>query len=78
MTRLFNFLRFDPDKFIKALGYRDPISSSKGLTVGGKEDALTNILIRENRFELYEDCIKFLNTRVNLDLASFPDDIWSH
>ena len=42
--RTFNFLRFDPDKFIKALGYRDPISSSKGLTVGGKEDALTNIL----------------------------------
>ncbi len=41
-------------------------------------DALTNILKRENRFELYEDCIKFLNTRVNLDLASFPDDIWSH
>ena len=42
--RTFNFLRFDPDKFIKALGYRDPISSSKGLTVGGREDALTNIL----------------------------------
>ena len=42
--RTFNFLRFDPDKFIKALGYRDPISSSKGLTIGGKEDALTNIL----------------------------------
>ena len=41
-------------------------------------DALMNILKRENRFELYEDCIKFLNTRVNLDLASFPDDIWSH
>ena len=42
--RTFNFLRFDPDKFIKALGFRDPISSSKGLTIGGREDALTNIL----------------------------------
>jgi len=28
--------------------------------------------------KLYEDCIKFINTRVNLDLASFKDDIWSH
>ena len=25
-----------------------------------------------------EDWLKFINTRVNLDLASFSDDIWSH
>ena len=41
-------------------------------------DALTKILKREKRFHLYEDCLKFINTRVNLDLASFSDDIWSH
>ena len=41
-------------------------------------DALTKILKREKRFQLYEDCLKFINTRVNLDLASFSDDIWSH
>ena len=39
---------------------------------------LNKILIREKRMKLYEDCIKIINTRVNLDLASFKDDIWSH
>ena len=39
---------------------------------------LENILIREKRFDLYKDTVKFINTRVNLDLASFKDDIWSH
>ena len=41
-------------------------------------DALNNMLIRENRLTLYKDCLKYLNTRVNLDLECFPDDIWSH
>ena len=39
---------------------------------------LNNILIREKRIDLYKDCLKFLNTRVELDLAFFKDDIWSH
>ena len=41
-------------------------------------DELEKILIRENRIELYRDCLKFLKTRVDLDLALFRDDIWSH
>ena len=41
-------------------------------------DELIKILERENRIQLYKDCIKFLKTRVELDLASFKDDIWSH
>ena len=41
-------------------------------------DALNNMLTRENRLTLYKDCLKYLNTRVNLDLECFPDDIWSH
>ena len=41
-------------------------------------DELNKILIRENRFELYKDCLKFLKTRVDLDLALFKDDIWAH
>ena len=41
-------------------------------------EELHKILIRENRIDLYNDCLKFLKTRVNLDLASFKDDIWSH
>ena len=39
---------------------------------------LNGILKREKRLDLYKECIKFLNTRVKLDLESFPDDIWSH
>ena len=41
-------------------------------------DELYKILVRENRVKLYEDCLKFISTRVNLDLALFKDDIWSH
>jgi ribonuclease D len=41
-------------------------------------EELKNILERENRIKLYQDCLKFLKTRVDLDLALFKDDIWSH
>ncbi len=41
-------------------------------------EELNKILIRENRIDLYNNCLKFLKTRVDLDLASFKDDIWSH
>ena len=39
---------------------------------------LSKILERENRIKLYKDCLNFLKTRVDLDLALFKDDIWSH
>ena len=39
---------------------------------------LNKILEREGRIKLYHDCLKFLKTRVDLDLALFKDDIWSH
>ena len=39
---------------------------------------LNKILEREKRIDLYRDCLKFLKTRVELDLALFKDDIWSH
>ena len=41
-------------------------------------DALNKILLRENRMKLYESTINFIQTRVDLDLASFKEDIWSH
>ncbi len=41
-------------------------------------EELNKILKRENRINLYQDCLKFLKTRVDLDLALFKDDIWSH
>ena len=40
--------------------------------------SLNSMLKRENRLELYQECLKFLSTRVKLDLNSFNDDIWSH
>ena len=41
-------------------------------------EELRKILVREKRINLYKDCLKFLKTRVELDLAYFKDDIWSH
>ena len=41
-------------------------------------EELNKILIREKRVDLYKNCLKFLKTRVELDLALFKDDIWSH
>ena len=41
-------------------------------------EELKKILERENRIELYKNCLKFLKIRVDLDLALFKDDIWSH
>tara|TARA_B100000282_G_scaffold281220_1_gene242968 strand:- start:160 stop:777 length:618 start_codon:yes stop_codon:yes gene_type:complete len=39
---------------------------------------LEEILKREKRYHLYEKSIKFIKTRVDLDLALFTEDIWSH
>ena len=39
---------------------------------------LNKILEREKRIELYKNCLAFLKTRVELDLALFKDDIWAH
>ena len=41
-------------------------------------ESLRKILIRERRIGLYDDTIKFIQTRVDLDLASFTSDVWSH
>ena len=41
-------------------------------------EELKIILEREKRLTLYSECLKFLKTRVDLDLALFKDDIWSH
>ena len=41
-------------------------------------EKLVKILERENRIQLYKSCLEFLKTRVDLDLALFKDDIWSH
>ena len=40
--------------------------------------SLKEILIREKRYELYKQAISYIDTRVDLDLALFTEDIWSH
>ena len=41
-------------------------------------DFLDQLLLREKRMDLYKKTINFIKTRVDLDLASFKEDIWSH
>ena len=41
-------------------------------------NSLKKILQREKRLNLYLNTIKFIYNRVDLDLASFTSDIWSH
>jgi len=41
-------------------------------------EELYKILVRENRISLYNKSINFIPTRVELDMASFKEDIWSH
>ena len=41
-------------------------------------EGLYKIMEREKRLELYNKTIKFLPIRVELDFASFKEDIWSH
>ena len=42
------------------------------------KDALHKMLVRENRLELYENCIQFLKTRIKLDQSGFAEDIFQH
>ena len=39
---------------------------------------LHKMLVRENRFELFESCMKFLKTRIKLDQNLFTEDIFAH
>ena len=41
-------------------------------------DALHKMLVRENRLDLYENCIQFLKTRIKLDQSGFTEDIFLH
>ena len=36
------------------------------------------MLIRENRLEIFNKCLKFLDTRVELDQKGFKEDIFEH
>ncbi|MFM7620221.1 MAG: ribonuclease D [Alphaproteobacteria bacterium] len=54
-------------------------ASSDVLYLHQIKDKLHEIIIREHRLELFDECLKFLPTRVKLDLAGFSHiDIFSH
>ena len=42
------------------------------------KNVLHKMLIREQRLELYESCMKFLKTRIKLDQSGFTEDIFQH
>ena len=39
---------------------------------------LEKMLVRENRMDVYQRCIKFLDTRIELDQSGFKFDIFEH
>ena len=39
---------------------------------------LYKMLVRENRLELYKNCVQFLKTRIKLDQNGFTEDIFQH
>ena len=42
------------------------------------KDRLDEMLIRENRMDVYKKCLSFLDTRVELDQSGFKFDIFEH
>ena len=40
--------------------------------------SLEKMLVRENRVELFENCMKFLPTRIKLDELLFTEDVFMH
>ena len=42
------------------------------------KEELNKMLIRENRIDLYENCIQFLKTRIKLDQEGFFEDVFQH
>ena len=42
------------------------------------KNELHKMLVREKRLALYENCIKFLKTRIKLDQSGFKEDIFEH
>lgn len=41
-------------------------------------EELNKMLIRENRMNLYQESLKYIKVRVDLDIAQIRDDVWGH
>ena len=68
----------DINKNLQSSDFGGDLSEKQLIYLHKIHDELYKILIREKRENLYYDSIKFIYSRVNLDLASFTSDIWSH
>jgi len=84
-TLIKEFINIDVSKQFQSSDFGGELSSSQLKYCANDvvylhkiHEELNKILIREKRIDLYNDCLKFLKTRVDLDLALFNDDIWSH
>ena len=84
-TLIKEFINIDISKQFKSSDFGGKLSDSQlkycandVIYLHKIHEELNKILVREKRIDLYKDCLKFVNTRVNLDLASFKEDIWSH
>jgi ribonuclease D len=54
-------------------------AASDVLYLHALKDKLNNMLIRENREQIFKNCISFLPTRINLDINGFSNlDIFAH
>ena len=54
-------------------------AASDVLYLHALKEKLNKMLIRENRFEIFQSCVNFLPTRVELDLQNFSSiDIFTH
>ena len=42
------------------------------------KNGLSKMMKREGKNELYNNCLKFLRTRIKLDQNGYSDDIFSH
>ena len=84
-TLIKEFINIDVSKQFQSSDFGGELSSAQlkycandVLYLHKIHEELNKILVREKRVDLYSDCLKFLKTRVDLDLALFKDDIWSH
>ena len=84
-TLIKEFINIDVSKQFQSSDFGGELSSSQlkycandVIYLHKIHSELNKILEREKRLSLYKDCLKFLKTRVELDLSMFKDDIWSH
>ena len=72
----------NPSNYKEKIKYRDKSNNTpvSGLSISSLKikKELEQMLIRENRMEVFKKCLSFLDTRVELDQSGFKFDIFEH